>query len=97
MINLALFAPDATGHPATGAFFKIAISSSWGKLLDLTAAWCSFKIILLSLGLFLVIESLGTILSVLKRKPLAWIVYSLHVVPGFGLLLGGYCLLKALL
>lgn len=97
LINLAIFAPDGAGCQVAGSFFKMAASSTWGKLFDLTAAWCSFKIILLSLGLFLVIDSLGTILSVSKRKPLAWIVYSLHLVPCLGMLLGGYYLIRALL
>lgn len=65
--------------------------------MDYPAAWCSFKIILLCLGLFLVIESVGTILSVLKLKAIALPAYCLHLVPGPGVLLGSYCLLKALL
>jgi hypothetical protein len=97
LISFAFFTPDAGGHPAAGSFFKIAASASWGKLFDRTAAWCSFKIILFSLGLFLVIDVLGTILLVFKHKKLAWMVYALHLAPCLGVLLGGYCLLKALL
>lgn len=96
LISFVFFTPDAAGHPAAGSFFKIATSSAWGKLFDLTAAWCSFKIILLSVGLFLVIDFLGTILLVLKHKKLAWLVYSLHLAPCLGVLLGGYCLIRAL-
>ena len=96
LISLAFFTPNAAGHPATGSFFKIATSSSWGKLFDLTAAWCSLKIILFSLGLFLVIDFLGTILLVLRHAKLAWLVYALHVAPCLGMLLGGYCLIRAL-
>ena len=54
LINIAYFAPDASGHQ-TGDFLKLVTLSSWGKPLDLAAAWCSCKIILFSLGLFLVI------------------------------------------
>ena len=96
LINIALFAPDADGQQ-TGDFFRLAARSPWGKPLDLVAAWCSCKIILLSLGLFLIIECLGTFLAVSNRKPLAWGIYALHVLPCLGFLLGGYYLLKALL
>ena len=64
--------------------------------MNLTAAWCSCKIILLSLGLFLVIECLGTFLAISNRRPAAWTIYSLQILPCLGFLLGGYCLIKAL-
>jgi hypothetical protein len=96
LINLAIFAPDIGGHQA-GGVFELAINSTWGNWFNLPAAWGSFKIILLCLGLFLVIECLGTFFTVAKRKPLAWLVYSLHIVPSLGFLLGCYYLLKALL
>ena len=97
LISLALFTPDAAGPPVAGSFFKIATSSPWGRPFDLTAVWCSFKIILLSLGVFLVVDVLGTTLLVVKRKKLARMVYALHLAPCLGLLIGGYCLVKALL
>ncbi len=96
LINLAYLALDASGRQS-GNFFKIAMLASWGKPLDLVAAWCSCKIILLSLGLFLVIECLGTLLVLSNRNYLAWIVYALHVLPSLGFLMGGYYLIKALL
>jgi|SRR5882757_962306 len=97
LISLALFTPDAAGDQVVGSFFKTATSSPWGKPFDLTAAWCSFKIILFSLGLFLVVEVLGTALLVLKHKKLAWLVYALHIAPCLGVMIGSYCLIKALL
>lgn len=97
LVAFTFFVPDADGHQETGAFFKMATDASWGKLLDLPAAWCSFKIILLSLGLFLTIESLGTILSLINLKPFARLVGCLHLAPGLGVLVGGYYLIKALL
>jgi hypothetical protein len=96
LISLVFFTPNAAGHPVAGSFFKIATSSAWGKLFNLTAMWCSFKIILLSLGLFLIIECLGTFLAVSSRKQVAWTIYILHILPCLGFLMGGYCLLKAL-
>ena len=73
----------------------MALMSSWGRLFELAAAWCSFKIILASLGLLLCIESLGTILSRLKYKHLATAVFFLQIVSCAGVLVGGYCLVKA--
>jgi len=96
LVSLAFFGPDAAGH-RTGSFFDVATSSSWGKWLEFAAAWCSFKIILLSLGLFLVIESLVVILAASKNNHLSRVVYSLQLLPGFGFLIGGYYLIKALL
>jgi hypothetical protein len=95
LINLAFFAPPAAGESAAG-LFKAATLSTWEKPLDLPAAWCSFKIILLSLGLFLVIECLGTYLALANRRWLARIIYSLHLLPSLGFLAGGYYFIKAL-
>lgn len=97
MIGLVLVTPDAAGSRAAGSFFTTATSSSWGTLTDLTAAWCSFKIILLSVGVFLVVDVLGTTLLVLKHKRLAWMVYTLHLGPCAGVFVGCYCLIKAVL
>ena len=96
LVSLAFFGPDAAG-PRIGSFFPMAASSAWGSWFNLAAAWCSCKIILLSLGLFLVIECLGTFLAVAGRRRLAWVIYALHLLPGLGFLTGGYYLIKALL
>ncbi|MEI8289461.1 MAG: hypothetical protein WCH99_08295 [Verrucomicrobiota bacterium] len=96
LISLAFFGPDTAG-PQVGSFFRMAAAATWGNWLNLAAAWCSCKIILLSLGLFLVIECLGTFLAVSGRRHLAWAVYALHLLPGLGFLTGSYYLIKALL
>jgi hypothetical protein len=95
LVGIALFAPDAAPHP--GPFFTVATQTTWHKLLDLPAAWASVKIILCSLGLFLVIESTGTVLSALKLKTLALLVFFLQVMPCVGLICGGYYFAKSLL
>ncbi len=71
--------------------------STWRNLYDWPAAWCSVKIILFSVGLFLVIDAIGSLLALVRLKSLALSVFLLHIVPGCGLLFGGYYLLKALL
>ena len=96
LFGLVFFAPDAT-HRHNGAFFRIAISSSWHRLFDVPAAWCSLKIILLSIGLFMVIESLGTILVRFKHKDLALAVFSMQILSLIVFLIGDYYLIKALL
>jgi len=96
LMGLAFFGPDAAGQRG-GDFFQMAAAAAWGDWFNLAAAWCSCKIILLSLGLFLVLECLGTLLAVAGRRRLAWAVYALHLLPALGFLTGGYCLLKALL
>jgi hypothetical protein len=92
---VAFFAPDA-GHHA-GSFFTIARSSSWHSFFDMAAAWCSLKIILISIGLMLVIESLGTILVRLKHRQMAVAVFSTQIISLLVFLTGGFYLLKALL
>jgi hypothetical protein len=95
LLSFAIYAPDAGRHP--GAFFSVAMQTTWQHLLDWPAVWCSVKIILLSLGLFLLIESTGTFLAVKKYKSLAVSVFFLQVLPCAGLLLGGFYLVKSLL
>ena len=95
LVCLVFFGPDAAGSRA-GSFFEVAALSAWRKWLEFVAAW-SFKIMLLSLGLFLVIESLVAILASSKSNLLARVVYSLHIMPCFGFLMGSYYLIKALL
>lgn len=95
MLGIVVFAPDAAPH--RGPFFQPALQTSWRELLDLPAIWASVKIILFFVGLFLVIESAGTVLSVLKFKSLAVLVFFLQVVPCLGLFCGSYYLVKSLL
>lgn len=95
LIGVALFAPDAAKGPMS--FLRYARHSTWGHWLDLAAAWCSIKIILLSIGLFLVIESIASVLLVRRLKILAWPMFFLHLLPGVGLLCGFYYLVKSLL
>ena len=96
LIGFAFCGPDAAGR-RLGAFFQMAASAPWNQWFNWPAAWCSCTIILLSLGLFLVIEWLGTWLVVTGRRRLAWTAYALHLLPALGFLTGGYCLIKALL
>ena len=96
LLAVVLLSPDA-GRDQHVSFIKMANASSWGSLGDFAAAWCSLKLILLSVGLFLFIESAGTLLAVMRRKYLAVTVFFLQVVPLLGFVSGSYCFVKALL
>ena len=96
LLAVVLFAPDSTNHPGLG-FFQTAKMSTWRNLYDWPAAWCSVKIILLSIGLFLVIDAIGSLLALIRLKSLALSVFLLHIVPASGILFGSYYLIKALL
>lgn len=95
VLGLVFFTPDAAQHHS-GSLFRMAASSSWHRLLELSAAWCSLKIILASIGLFLVIESLGSVLVWWKLQDLAKAVFSLELLSVLIFLVGNYYLVKAL-
>lgn len=96
LLGFAWFAPDFGGHQGL-SFIQVARHSSWHHVLDWEAAWCSLKIILLSLGVCLVIESLGTWLMKIGHVLMGVSTYLLHIVPVMGLLAGSYYLIKSLL
>ena len=93
--SIALFAPDSVPH--RGAFFQPALQTTWRNVLDLPAVWSSVKIMLFCIGLFLMIESTGTMLTVFKMRTLAITVFFLQLLPGLGIVCGAYYLLKSLL
>jgi hypothetical protein len=95
LFGIVFYAPNA--DPLTGAFFQAALQTTWRNVLDLAATWSSVKIILFSAGLFLMIESVGTILAELKLRRLALSVFFLQIVPCLVLLCGAYYFVKSLL
>ena len=95
LLGIVFFSPDA--DPRQGAFFQAAMQTTWRNVLDFPGVWSSIKIILFSIGLGLLIESVGTMLAVLKLKSLALSVFFLQVVPFLGLLCGGFYFVKSLL
>lgn len=95
LLGVVIFSPNA--NPYSGAFFQGALETTWRQGLDFPAAWSSVKIMVFSVGLFLLIESAGTVLAVLKFRTIAIPVFFLQVIPFIGILCGAYCLLKSLL
>ena len=96
LVGVAIFAPN-TAHQSPWSFFQTAKMSTWRQLYDWPAAWCSVKIILLSLGLLLVIDATESFLALVRFKSVALFVLYLQVIPALGILAGSYYLLKALL
>ncbi len=95
LLAFALLAPNIGERQ--GSFFSVAMQCTWRDLWELPAAWCSVKIILLSTGLFLLIESTGTVLAIKKIKSLVLPVSLMQAVPCLGFFFGGYYLIKSLL
>jgi hypothetical protein len=95
LLGIVLLTPN--GGAAGETLFQIARSTTWAAWLDWPAVWCSFKMILLSASLFLLVDSMGTLLLVLNQRRLAGRVFILIVLPLAGFLVGGYYFVKSLL
>jgi hypothetical protein len=96
LLGIVFFAPNGNGEPAT-AFYQAAFNTTWRDLWEWPAAWCSVKIILLSVSLFLLIDSFGTLLLVMNRRRLAGKVFFFILLPLAGFCVGGYYLIKSVL
>jgi len=96
LLGIVFLTPNG-GAGSSRPFFRILLETSWGHLLDWPAVWCSLKLLIFSASLFLLIDSLGTLLLVLNRRHLAGKVFVLIVLPFFGLIAGTYYLVKSLL
>ena len=75
----------------------MAEASPWDRWWDWAAAWCSVKIILLSLGTGLVLAALAILLTLLHRESVARAVLLLLVAPLTGFCVGVFFLVKAVL
>ena len=94
LCGTAFLAPDA-GH-RIGEFFTLAAQTSWTIPLQLQPAWCSLKIILFSMGLFLLLDAGGAALARLGYKYLAGTALSLQIVNAMVFLAGCFYFFKAL-
>jgi hypothetical protein len=95
LLVIVFLSPHA-GYWEGKSFFKVAQASPWDRWWDWAAAWCSVKLILLSLGVFSLMAALGTWLKGLNRKLWAKAMLGLSAVPSLGFGLGAYYLVKAL-
>jgi hypothetical protein len=90
------FAPNG-GHQPSSAFFQVARATTWPRLFEWSGAWCSLKIVMFCVALYLIQDSMGTLLIRYKHKSLAKLVFFSIVVPALGLFIGIYYFIKALL
>ena len=96
LLLVIVLVPDAGGAEHK-SFFAVAQDSPWSRMFDWAAAWCSAKIILLSLSVFLVLDAL---LSVMIRGEHQAACVALFILAIFPVLLGFfgiYELVKAVL
>ena len=96
LLAIVVLAPDA-GHVAGRSFFKVAEASPWDRWWDWAAAWCSVKIILLSLGAGSLLSALAILLKLLHRHSLAHAVFMLAAVFFSAFCMGAFFLVKAVL
>jgi hypothetical protein len=96
LLAVAFLAPHA-GYVQGQTFFQVARDSPWDRWWDWAAAWCSVKIILLSLGLSAVMAALGMMLKILRRESLGNVALLFSAGSAMGFWLGTYYLVKALL
>jgi hypothetical protein len=79
------------------SFVEVARASEWHQWGDWLAAWCSLRIVLLNLALFGLVVLVIIVLTLWERVNLARILLLATIVPGAGVLMGFYYLVKALL
>ena|SRR5215469_6921650 len=96
LLLVVFFVPDA-GRIGHRSFFAVARSSAWGQLFDWAAAWCSAKIILLSLGVFLVLDAFLSLMIRTENQIACLLLFILAILPVLLGLFGFYELAKALL
>lgn len=96
LLAVAFLAPHA-GDVDGSSFFMIAMGSPWDRWWDWAAAWCSVKIILLSLGLASLMAALGMMLKISRLESLGNAILWCSFGPAMGFWLGAYYLVKALL
>jgi hypothetical protein len=94
LLAVVFLSPDA-GRADGQSFFAIAKASPWEKWGDWPAAWCSVKICLLSLGVFLILAAIAVFVSSLERRALAKVILCSGSVASLGFWLGLFYLVKA--
>jgi hypothetical protein len=94
LVAIAFLLPHP-GRVEGRSFFEIARSSPWDRWGDWPAAWCSVKIILLSLGVFLLLHACGTLLTAVTRKTFGNLAMFLSAASTLGIWAGLYYLVKA--
>ncbi len=93
LVAFVFLAPDA-GHPAHKSFFSVAYEAHWSRHTNWAALWCSAKIVLLGLGIFLILDAIGNLAIRLRQEMLGMSVLCLGIVPVWLCLFGSYEVVK---
>lgn len=96
LLLVVFLLPDA-GRMEHRSFFAMAQRSAWGQLFEWAAAWCSAKIILLSVSVFLVLDAFLSLMIRTRYQKTCALLFLLAVVPVLVGLFGVYELAKAVL
>ena len=96
LLLVVFLTPDAA-HRNVRALLSVASGSPWRRWGDWPAAWCSLKIILLSLAGFLILFPHAMVLRLQQRHTLSNLIMAAtpFLFPIY--LIGVYCLIKSLL
>lgn len=94
LLSMVLLIPDA-GQLAHKSFFAAARDSAWGQLFEWAAAWCSAKIILLSVSIFFVLDALLSLMIRAEQQAACVVVFLLAIAPVILGFFGFYELVKA--
>lgn len=96
LLGVVFLIPDA-GRLEHTSFFSVAQHSLWGRLFEWPAAWCSAKIIVLSISALLIVEACLTV-AMRVGYPMACMALLFLAILALGLgTFGFYELAKALL
>ena len=96
LLLIVFLVPDA-GRIEHRSFFAVARDSAWGQPFDWAAAWCSTKIILLSLSAFLVLDAFLSLMVWSEYQTVCILVLILAIFPVLLGFFGIYELVKAVL
>lgn len=96
LLLVVFLTPDA-GRMEHRSFFAVARSSPWSQLFDWPAAWCSVKIILLSLSVFFVLDAFLSLMIRTEHQIACGLLFIMAIVPVLLGVFGFYELAKAVL
>jgi len=96
ILLLLICSPAVSWTGEAKSVLAVAEASSWQKLCDWPATWCSLKIMLLSVSGLLMTISIQEFLAAFHRSNLAKCLLLLFVFPILGMLAGFYFFLKSI-
>lgn len=94
LLGVVLLIPDA-GQVEHRSFFAVAQDSLWGRLFEWSAAWCSVKIIVVSISALMILEAMLSLAMRARHQMACMALLVLTVFPvGLGFF-GFYHFVKA--